>query len=204
MSIEIEGKMRLTDPEAVEHALRELGAEPHGRVFETNTFFDTQQGNLKSGDQGLRIRVEQPEQGEPVVSITHKGPRAHGQLKNRQETEVRVDDAQQAAALLGAMGYRPVLTFEKRRTRWKLDDCWIELDTLPHLGQFIEIEGPSDEVVMQVREKLGLAEAPLVRTSYAAMMTAHIREHGLRTDLIRFDNEPGDDTVDQPAPASAN
>jgi hypothetical protein len=78
----------------------------------------------------------------------------------------------------------------------------IELDTLPRLGQFIEIEGPSDDAVMQKREALGLAEAPLVRTSYAAMLTAYIREHDLRTGLIRFNDGDPDAAPrnnDQPA-----
>jgi adenylate cyclase class 2 len=187
--MEIEGKMRLTDPEAIQHQLRELGAEEHGRIFETNTVFDTDDGLLKSGDRGLRIRVEQREGEEPVVTITHKGPRAHGRLKNREETEVRVSDAQESASLLEALGYRPVLTFEKRRQRFELDACQIELDTLPLLGDFIEIEGPSGEAVMAVREKLELAESELVRTSYAAMLTAHLRENNLRTHLIRFEDE---------------
>jgi adenylate cyclase class 2 len=191
LAIEIEAKMQLQDSNAVREALQQLGARSHGRIFETNTFFDSNEGQLKSSDRGLRIRVEQRDGETPVVTITHKGPRSPGQLKSRQESEVRVDDAHRAAELLGELGYKPVLTFEKRRHRWELDDCRIELDDLPKLGEFIEIEGPSDEAVMAVREKLRLSELPLVHTSYAAMLTSYIREHDLRTDLVRFeDDEP--------------
>lgn len=202
MPIEIEAKMRLNEPEALRQTLENLQATPVGAIFETNTFFDDAEGSLKSADRGLRIRVEQCDGCDPAVTITHKGPRTQGQFKSRSESEVRVDDAQRAAALIGELGYQSVLTFEKRRERWSLDDCQIELDTLPYLGQFIEIEGDSDEAVTAVREKLGLAEAPLVRNSYVAMLSAYLREHDMRTTLIRF-SDADDEFTDTPAPASS-
>jgi len=203
LGIEIEAKMRLTDFEAVQSRLEALDGESQGAIFETNTFFDDSEGRLKSADRGLRIRVEQGEGQAPVVSITHKGPRTQGQLKSRSESEVRVDDAHRAAELLEELGYHPVLTFEKRRQRWLLDGCRVELDTLPYLGTFIEIEGPSDEAVFQVREKLGMDQAPMVRNSYVAMLQTYIRENDLRTSLIRFDSDNGDAASGAATSASA-
>lgn len=188
MSIEIEGKMRLSDPGAIERTLQSLQAEDAGEIFETNTFFDTRQGELKSGDQGLRIRVEKLADDQRQVTITHKGPRAHGQLKSRNETELRVENAHDAAQLLTELGYQPVLTFEKRRRRFVLDGCHVELDHLPYIGDFIEIEGPSDQAVFSVREKLGLANEPLVKTSYIAMLATYLREHHLATTIVRLED----------------
>lgn len=187
MSIEIEAKMRLADRAAVEDKLREAAADEVGQILEINTFFDTRDGSLKSGDQGLRIRIEHRDGTPDVTTITHKGPRAHGKLKSRSETELRVEDARAAAELLGALGYLPVLTFEKRRSRWRLDGCNVELDELPYLGDYCEIEGPDDDTVLAVRSRLGLANAPLIRASYIAMLTSYIRENHLRTKVIRFD-----------------
>lgn len=187
MGIEIEAKMRLTDLPGMEVRLNELGAKQRGDVLETNTFFDTADQRLKTSDRGLRIRVETTAAGAQEVTVTHKGPRAHGKLKTRAETEVRVDDAREAAELLTVLGYRPVLTFEKRRRRWTLDGCAVELDTLPHLGEYIEIEGPDEQAVLDVREKLGLAEAPLIKTSYIAMMVTHLSENQIETNMVRFE-----------------
>ena len=184
--IEIEAKMRLSDPEAVVQRLRELDAELEMEVLEVNTFFDTRDGGLKSSDQGLRVRVETPVVGPRRAILTHKGPRAHGKLKSRSETEAEVVDARAAGELLGALGYHPVLTFEKRRQRWLLDGCRVELDEVPHLGHFIEIEGDSDEAVLAVREALGLGEVPLIRASYIAMLTTYARDHNLPAEMIRF------------------
>lgn len=188
MNIEIEAKMQLTDLAGVQEKLRSLGAREVGNILETNTYFDTDGRSLKSTDQGLRIRVERTNDDQVDTRITHKGPRAHGKLKSRSETEVTVTNARDAANLLGALGYLPVLTFEKRRNRWQLDGCQVELDTLPYLGDFIEIEGPSDDIVLSVRQKLGLDEAPLIHASYIAMLVSYVHEHHIRTDYIRFED----------------
>lgn len=188
MNIEIEAKMRLADAAALEARLRELGATPVAELVETNTFFDTPQHALKSADRGLRVRTEQMSDGRSRSVITHKGPRAHGKLKSRSETEVVVEDAADAAALLTELGFFAVLSFEKRRRRWSIDGCLVEIDTLPHLGDFVEIEGPGDEAVLALRDKLGLADAPLVRASYIAMLVAHLREHNIRTSHVPLES----------------
>lgn len=190
MPIEIEAKMRLADAQAMAKRLGELGATLDADIVESNTYFDTNKGALKSSDRGLRIRIERLTDGTQRANITHKGPRAHGKLKSRAEHEVGVDDARAAAELLTALGYRPTMTFEKRRCRYLLDDCRIELDTLPYLGDFIEIEGKTDEAVIAVREKLGLAETPLIKASYIAMLTTYAQEHNLSTAVINFESEP--------------
>ncbi|NBC10575.1 MAG: class IV adenylate cyclase [Planctomycetes bacterium] len=185
-TFEIEAKMRVTDRAAMERLLEERGAAAVARLTETNTFFDTAEGRLKSTDQGLRVRVEQDLDNGRRAIITHKGPRAHGKLKSRSETEVVVDDPRKAAELLDALGFRPGLSFEKRRSRWKLEGCTIELDEVPYLGHFIEIEGPSDEAVLAVRDALGLADTPLIKSSYIAMLWTYLREHHISATHICF------------------
>ncbi len=199
MDIEIEAKMRLSDRAGMIKRLERAGARRVGRLKEVNIYFDTAAGDLKSADQGLRVRRVQEQDGSEHATITHKGPRAFGRLKSRAEREVDVSDARRAADLLGALGYFPVLTFEKRRERWELDGCRVELDTLPLLGDFIEIEGPDDETVLAVRKKLGLEETPMLRASYIAIMMSHIREQKLDTRIITFEGaEDGDAAPEAP------
>lgn len=192
MAIEIEAKMRLVKLDDVEDRLRSLGASFQCEIAEDNTFFDTVGNLLKASDQGLRVRVER-RAGEPsaeTVTITHKGPRAHGKLKSRVETEARVRSLAEASDLLGALGYHRVLMFEKRRRRWLLDGCRVELDSLPLLGDFIEIEGPSEAAVIAVREKLGMAATPLIHASYISMLLTHLAEHAMQSDRITFAQTP--------------
>lgn len=193
MAVEIEAKMRLHHPDQLIARLEELGATLTHQLSETNSYFDSADGSLKSTDQGLRTRVEVANAGTPdetiTTRITHKGPRAMGQLKSRVESELDVDNARDAALLLGALGYHHVLSFEKRRIRYLLDDCNVELDELPIIGRFIEIEGSSEDAVIAVREKLGLADEPIIRSSYIAMLKTHQQESHSSETMIKFEDD---------------
>jgi adenylate cyclase class 2 len=191
MAVEIEAKMRLHQADRIIHRLEELGATLTDQLSETNSYFDTPQGTLKSTDQGLRTRVEVADAGTPeeriTTRITHKGPRTMGQLKSRVENELDVDNARDAAMLLGALGYHHVLSFEKRRVRYELDGCNVELDELPIIGRFIEIEGESEASVIAVREKLGLSDEPIIKSSYIAMLKTHLQETHSSDTMIKFE-----------------
>lgn len=189
MAVEIEAKMRLVDVAPLEERLVAAGAEWVIELLEVNTFFDTPKGDLKAADEGLRVRLETSTDGSHVeATITHKGPRAHGRIKTRAESEVIVASARHAAQLLTALGYVSVLSFEKRRRRWKLDGCRIELDTLPYLGHFVEIEGPSEAAVLAARRKLALDDLPMISASYISMLVTYLSENAIRTDHIGFED----------------
>ena len=130
MPVEIEAKMKLDDGAALESRLVAAGAVRGLQLLEVNTFFDTPRGDLKAADEGLRVRLERSTDGSHVkATITHKGPRAHSRLKMRNESEIQANDAKAAAELLSALGYVAVISFEKRRDKWMLDGCSIEIDT---------------------------------------------------------------------------
>lgn len=187
MPIEIEAKMRLDDADAIESRLEALSAVFECELLESNTFYDTAENELRAGDEGLRVRRERRVGGGEKVVITHKGPRTHGRLKSRSESQVVVGDADAADELLQALGYHPRIAFEKRRRRWRLDGCLVELDTLPYLGGFIEIEGPNDEAVESLRERLGLGERPLIPASYASLLRSYLVEHRLHETFVPLD-----------------
>jgi predicted adenylyl cyclase CyaB len=188
MAVEIEAKMTVDSFEPVRAKLRGAGAAGPVEHFELNTFFDTEDRSLLAADEGLRLRRDRDVAagGEKHV-ITYKGPRQPGPLKNREEVEVDVSDSTAAVQLLERLGYLRTLSFEKRRESWKLDNCKVELDEVPHLGRFVEVEGPDEPSVMRVREKLGLAHRPIVKSSYIALLMSHLQERGLATKTVTFE-----------------
>jgi len=187
MPNELEAKMKVDTFDSVRAALATVGAKRTGSVLETNTFFDTPRKTLVSNDSGLRLRRTRDDQtGARRFIITVKGPQQSGDLKNRPESEVVVEDGDDAKSVLEALGYSPTLTFEKRRESWTLDDCKIELDELPVLGKFVEIEGPGEKAVMAVRERLGMKDAVLIRTGYATMLAKHLKESNESRISITF------------------
>lgn len=185
MAVEIEAKMQISSVDAMAGRLRDVGGAYHGTVLERNVYFDTPSGALKAADEGLRVRhatCKGESNGRAVM--TYKGPRQPRPLKTRREIEFVVDDAAAAEAMLTALKYKKVLAFEKQRQTWQVDACEVVLDTLPHLGEFLEIEGPSEHEVESVRRCLRLDQTPLITTSYLGLICAYLDDHGLgRADL---------------------
>ncbi len=187
MSIEIEAKMKVANLDTVRMKLDEVGATKAGEIFEINTFFDTEDRSLLAADQGLRLRVNRDvADGKETYIYTFKGPRLHGKLKSREELELEVSNPRDAERFLLALGYKRILSFEKRRHKWKYDGCSIELDELPHLGVYVEIEGPDEPTVLRVRDAIDLSKAPIIKSSYIAMLMAHLQEKGNHERSVTF------------------
>jgi adenylate cyclase class 2 len=187
MPIELEAKMKVANLSPVRERLRNLGAEPRGRVLERNTFFDSPDRKLLVADSGLRLRhTRDLDRGEEKDVVTFKGPQGAGELKRREEIEFGVTHGAAASEMFGRLGYTPDLSFEKRRETWRLGDCTIELDELPNLGTFVEIEGPDENVVLSIREKLGLSGEPLVTIGYATMVAKWLKQHPDQPRVMRF------------------
>jgi len=187
MGVEIEAKMKLDDPSAVLLILSSSNAPPPVEHREINTFLDTPERSLTSSDRGLRIRADRlVATGGDQVIITYKGPRQPGPLKTRQEVELHADSDTDAAALLACLGYRPTLRFEKHRTAFAFMRCAIDIDRLPLLGGFIEIEGPDEPSVLAARAALGLSDVPLIADSYAVLLIRHLQHNGIESRDIRL------------------
>jgi adenylate cyclase class 2 len=192
MSTEIEAKMRVGDLAGIESRLKSLGARRISRVEEVNVFFDTIDRRLVARDEGLRVRASRDlGTGQTRIVATHKGAQQSAKLKTREETELTVDSLDGAIALLRKLGFVDELRFEKRRTSYELDECRIELDQLPLLGTFVEIEGATESRILAVREKLELQRELLITTSYIAMLMDEVRaRHLSRTEPVSFENHP--------------
>lgn len=187
MAAEIEAKMKVESFDALRDRLKGLDARRIDKVLETNTFFDTPEGSLAREGKGLRVRHSRDlKSGKSRYVVTFKGPQQAGELKNREEIEFEASDGQTAAELLGAIGFQTILSFQKRRETWELEDCEVVLDELPILGSFVEIEGPDDGAVMGLRQKLGLADRQLIRTGYATMLAEHLKGTGSGEQSVCF------------------
>jgi adenylate cyclase class 2 len=177
--VEIEIKLKVEDPTPVREKLRALGAQPRGKVLETNIFFDTSDRALLAADCGLRLRRSRSlNGGGETLILTYKGPRAEGPVKQREEIEVTVDATDATKLLLERLGYTEQLCFEKRRESWKVGKCEIELDELPRLGMYVEIEGPSEEEVTDLQRRLGLSSLAAVAPTYADLVARHLNDIG--------------------------
>jgi len=184
VSEEIEAKVRIADPEAFRRRMAERSESGGETVFEDNRLFDDPAGTLRRRGAALRVREERPAGGgEPLrATLTYKGPRAESELKRREEIEIEVQAVPGSpglAAVFQATGLRETFRYQKRRSLWRVGGCEVTLDELPHLGWFVEIEGPTEKAVRACLEGLGLADEPLVADDYIALLSERLRSLGL-------------------------
>jgi len=171
MAQELEAKFKVEDFRAVRKALRAAAATYKGTALQLDRFFDTPQRKLYRSGRGLRlrqVRILRTGPGGLVGGslITYKGrPRPARRAKVRREVQTRVDDGPAMDEIFRSAGLEVFMTLEKRRASYELGRCVVELDELPMLGCFVEVEGPSERAIEAARRKLGL-EGRAITESY--------------------------------------
>jgi adenylate cyclase class 2 len=174
--IEREVKFSVPDLALIEGRLQVLegaGAVRLGTVYERNYVLDTSNDDLRARDERLRIREVDGQSG---VQVTWKGPASVRRgVRRREERQFRADDRDACVAVLANLGLRPVRSYGKRRTSWRLNDVIVCLDRLP-FGTFVEIELTAEvsergeaAALARAVALLGLRDAPRVQASYARL-----------------------------------
>jgi adenylate cyclase, class 2 len=174
VATEVEKKYRLTRDEAgaVRRRLEEIGSQAEdvgevegGAKFEENVIY-TGPG-LDPRRRVLRLRREA---GRALLTFKEREPTASA-IKRQREDETEVSDADALAAILEALGYRPALVYEKRRTTWHLGGVEVVLDELP-FGLFLEIEGEESQI-LEAERRLGLEAAEAEHAPYPELTQRH-------------------------------
>jgi adenylate cyclase, class 2 len=187
---EIEVKLRVTDLAAAIRAIEELGAVSHGRVFESNTLYDTPHSDLRRRGRLLRVRSESAplagrrnRQGRArTVVLTSKAPppqphstKKKSRYKERAEREVVASHSRDWRATLARLGFQPQFHYEKYRTSFRLRGLHLDLDETP-IGTFLELEG-HPAAIDQVARTLGYTTASYIRATYWDLQASDCRRH---------------------------
>lgn len=175
MGTEVEKKYRLTleQRERLIQRLRESGAAALGDEFEENTLYAG--GNLNLSRAVLRLRRVA---GKAILAYKEREA-SESAIKRQREDETVVEDAQALDQIFSALGFRPALVYEKRRSTWRLKGAEVVVDELP-FGLFAEIEA-DEKTIMEVEELLGLRDAEAEMATYPGLA----RRHGVkRGDVI--------------------
>ena len=141
MAIETEKKFRL-DSKQLAKIVTRLGKI--GAVFAEETFEENylhRGGVLDTRGAVLRLRKT-----ENKTLLTYKeGIRVNSHVKQKIEFETEVADVDETEKIIGALGYRLSIVYEKHRKTFHLGDAEIVLDELP-FGLFMEIEGTLEAI----------------------------------------------------------
>ena len=142
MAIEIEKKYRIDKKRLVELTakLGELGAVFSYETFEENYLH--RGGLLDEKTAFLRLRKT-----DAVNTLTYKEKVVtDGDFKQQIEFETIVSDVDATEHIIGKLGYKLSVIYEKHRKAWRLGDVEVVLDELP-FGYYMEIEGSMKDIV---------------------------------------------------------
>ena len=170
--IEIEKKYRLTKKQR-EEVLRRLplvGATLKAEEFEEN-FLYTGEG-IDVGRSVLRLRRI----GKRAILTYKQRFPTSASIKHQQEDETEVSDADATDAILQALGFEPMLVYEKRRITWQLDNAEVVVDDLP-FGLFMEIEADPEEI-LRIEKLLAIRSLRPEMETYPRLAKKHGKRYG--------------------------
>lgn len=100
--------------------------------------------------------------------VTYKTGKSSG-ISEREEKEYTTESPDSALEVFYSLGFRPLQIVEKKRTSFKKKNVKVELDEVPFLGYFIEIESDNAEGVKNTCSQLGLGNLIVENRSYLEM-----------------------------------
>jgi adenylate cyclase class 2 len=145
--LEVEKKYRLTASQrrSVIRRLSQIGAKLKGTEFEENILYSGE--GLDPARSVLRLRRT----GKRALLTYKERFPGNSSVKQQQEDETEIADAEALDAILQAVGFEPAIIYEKRRTTWRLRGAEVVVDELP-FGQFMEIEASEPRIAEVERE----------------------------------------------------
>jgi adenylate cyclase class 2 len=180
--IEAELKARVHAPEQV---MRQLDERATARVeVYRDTYYDRPDGSLEKTGQELRVRTVHGADATRTV-LTFKGAAVDEESGSKPEYETRVEDADQAHAILRGLGHVELIAFEKRCRNYDVTahgrQMLATLVRVPEIdGTFLEVETIVDEddvpaalaALRVVLAELGIGAEDLTRDTYTGAVAA--------------------------------
>ncbi len=149
MNTEIEVKFLHVNHDELREKLTTLGAECKEPMrLMRRVAFDNAAMRAKNG--WVRVRDEGNK-----VTMGYKQTDSYD-IDGTKEIETTVGDFEAAVAIFQQIGLDGGSFQESKRESWVLGEVMIELDEWPWLDAFMEIEAPSEGLVRDTAEKLGL------------------------------------------------
>lgn len=155
MEREIEVKL-LEDVEKVEAILKEKG-EFISEEEQENILIDSSTVPIPEDEGYLRIRKTKDKvTGEEKIYLTFKERVESKSVRENLEHTVTVDDVEELINILKLIGFDKVERFKKHRTSYSYKGLRFDLDKWQGWISYAEIEGHSEEEIMDVIKELNL------------------------------------------------
>jgi len=102
-------------------------------------------------------------------------------IHNQKETQLTVDNFEEARKFLTGIGCEEKAYQESRRELWKVDGVEITIDEWPFLEPFVEVEGKSEEQVKAVSKKIGF---DYTQAKFCSVDTLYNEKYNVSIDQI--------------------
>lgn len=171
MSRNIEVKAYCADLESARRHCEQLHARLVRRHQQKDTYFAVPDGRLK---------LRESDQADPCLLLYHRLDMPAVRESAYTMVKLPPHSEELLSVLSEAIGVTTVI--EKQRDTYELDSALFNLDAVPGLGTFIEIEvdaeqvgsdAKAEEIARQHMQKLGVADADIVPWSYAEMQAMY-------------------------------
>lgn len=106
MSVEVEIKLKIEDPEQLIEKLEGLGFIKGEQLLESDTYFTSENHDFVKLGEALRVRqIRNVDTDEISAVITYKGKKLDDRSMAREELELEVPDAEVGKTLLQRIGF---------------------------------------------------------------------------------------------------
>lgn len=152
MGIEYEARVLDINKEKLEQKLDLLGAK---KVADFNYKRKVYDFVPKSDEKWIRLRTDGNK-----TTLTIKEVKSNS-IDGTEECEIEVSNFDDTDIILNKLGYNAHSYQESKRTRYILDGVEIDIDTWPYIPTYVEVEGTSNEEVIDMINRLDLDKSKM-------------------------------------------
>jgi len=180
MSLEVEAKFRITPQQAtqIQSFLRKEKATKLGNRFETNVYFDTKKSDFKKKGKAIRLRSIQKTDlktryarllDEHILTVKTNS-KLKSKYKSKIEHELTGLPYDTTLNILKVLNLQPVLIFQKKRISYKYKNAKIEIDQIPIIGYFCEIETNNEKLIKEILKDIKCENVKLIKIGYPSII----------------------------------
>jgi len=174
---EIEVKFLEVDKPQLIKQLLDLGAVDKGEEKITEQIYKDKEGKWTDQEKFARFRQTK---GKTVFTYKHVLERtATGTV----EIEFNIDQPEKLKAFLEELDLALARENEKIRHKFMLGDVTIDIDTWPKVPTYVEIEGPSEQSIMDAAAKLGFDYA---KAEFGTAQQVIEEKYGIPVRRLRY------------------
>ena len=190
--IEIESKVRLSDPDLIRKQLLDLGAQRGYSLDITDTYYNSPniERDFARWDETLRLRyaIEREPTNNDIIlettDLTYKGPKMDQTIKTRPEIKVDLVDPENIHQLLTRIGFETKIVLKKHRELYEIvrEDHLLQImldqvESLPDIYLEIELMIEHEDQITNAKEsivkfmgELGFQEHDTILKSYLELV----------------------------------